>query len=142
MANIQTPEQVKQMMETSLPSDQAKLWREAREQFKSSPLMDALRKSEKDCNEFMNSDKGGDSNTLGYILCCDYGGYCGSGMSAWVIVIIIIVILGCIAAGGAAFFFFYWNRKMGGRDEEEVEDKEIQSGDTSKSEHEISVDTY
>ncbi|UMM20380.1 hypothetical protein L5515_015673 [Caenorhabditis briggsae] len=87
----------------------------------------------------MSTDRSRDTNTYGYVLCCDVCDYCG-GIS--IIVLIIIVVLGCIAAGGAAFFFFYWNRKRGGRDEETVEDKEIESEDTSNDEHEISLDTY
>ncbi|CAO4366704.1 unnamed protein product [Caenorhabditis nigoni] len=89
----------------------------------------------------MESDSynNGETDTVGYIGCCDIFGYCG-GMSGWVIFLIILIVIGCLAAAGAAFWFFYWKRKMGGRDEEE---KEVESGeDTTKSGYDISVDTY
>ncbi|CAO4366717.1 unnamed protein product [Caenorhabditis nigoni] len=95
----------------------------------------------KPCEEYMETDSynNGETDTVGYLECCDMFSYCG-GTSGWVIFLIILIVIGCLAAAGAAFWFFYWKRKMGGRDEEE---KEVESGeDTTKSGYDISVDTY
>ncbi|CAO4367439.1 unnamed protein product [Caenorhabditis nigoni] len=136
-------EQQVQILGRTLSANAIKLAKDNAKNLPSSQLDGERKKMKEVCEKFMSSSNSGNTNTAGYVSCCDVLDLCGSGMTTWIIVIIIIVILGCIAAGGAAFFFFYWNRKMGGRDEEAVEDKEIESEEcTSKSEHEISVDTY
>ncbi|CAO4366716.1 unnamed protein product [Caenorhabditis nigoni] len=99
-----------------------------------------LDECKKPCESYMETDSynNGETDTLGYLRCCEMYGFCG-GMSGWVIFLIILIVIGCLAAAGAAFWFFYWKRKRGGRDGKE---KETESGeDTTKSGYDISVDT-
>ncbi|EFO96280.1 hypothetical protein CRE_14710 [Caenorhabditis remanei] len=97
------------------------------------------------CNTYLDSKSynSGKTETIGYLLCCEDFGMCGTSTSrplqGWVIILIILIVLLCLAGAAAAFWFFYYKRKMGGRDEE----KEIEStADTANTGHDISVETY
>ncbi|EFO96272.1 hypothetical protein CRE_14708 [Caenorhabditis remanei] len=91
------------------------------------------------CDKYFESEsyKSGNTDKIGYGICCEVLEMCG--MSGWVIFLIILLVLLCLAGAAAAFWFFYYKRKMGGRDEE----KEIESTvNTANTEHDISVETY
>ncbi|PIC49063.1 hypothetical protein B9Z55_007797 [Caenorhabditis nigoni] len=134
----QAPDEKKKIkvLETILPADIIEDGKNVKK-FQSSAYIDErYRKRYKElCETFMSTDRSSDTNTYGYVMCCDVCDYCG-GIATWIIVLIVIVILGCFAAGGTVFYFLYWKRKKGGRDGGEVEESE----DTSKSEHGIIVD--
>ncbi|EFO96203.1 hypothetical protein CRE_14713 [Caenorhabditis remanei] len=150
MAAQQMPANPFQLRLTSTQIEDAKReWSQA-----SSNDRDIATKAAKSlCEEFMKTEeyKSGDKDYFGYVTCCDMMAYCG-GVGAWVYVLIVIGILICLSGSAGAFFFFYFNRKRGGRDEEkdiESSDNIVNTGhdtsvetDKTKSEQEISVETY